>query len=270
MKKVVRLTEKDVERMVKKILREDWRKGGWQDGQGKPGWLEDPNYSDREFERRKMNDEDLDQPYPTPEENRGWQDGDGEPPSQDEDYMGDNNSNNYMFWQNLQTIKEAVDGILGMDKNEVDKMLSNGHGWAIDHISTSTDDVEEVYHFLEGNETASSLADQQIDEDYMEDIDFEDLERKLSRHLDYSKKEVGKGVHYVDDPESFDYGKQLTGPKNLWWGYKHTSGTYQAKRYFSSLDIVEAEDSPFCEMVVGPFEANDRDDALRQVRELTN
>jgi hypothetical protein len=190
MKKVIRLTEKDVERMVKKILKEDWRKGGWQDGQGKPGWLEDENYSDSEFERRKMNDEDLDQPYPTPEEDRGWQDGDGEPPL--------------------------------------------------------------------------------IDEDYMDDIDFEDLERKLRRNLDYSKKEVSKGVHYVDDPESFEYGKQLTGPKNLWWGYKHTSGTYQAKRYFSSLDIVEAEDSPFCEMVVGPFEAEDRDDALRQVKELTN
>ena len=26
-------------------------------------------------------------------------------------------------------------------------------------------------------------------------------------------------------------------PKNLWWGYKHTSGTYQAKRYFEPLDI---------------------------------
>ena len=74
----------------------------------------------------------------------------------------DGGSNNYMFWQNLQTIKEAVDGILGMDKKEVDEMLSNGHGWAIDHISTSTDDVEEVYHFLEGNETSSSLANQQI------------------------------------------------------------------------------------------------------------
>ena len=30
-------------------------------------------------------------------------------------------------------------------------MLSNGHAWAVDHITTSTDDVEEVYHFITSN-----------------------------------------------------------------------------------------------------------------------
>ena len=61
-------------------------------------------------------------------------------------------SNNYMFWQNLETIKNAVDEMLAMDREEVDEMLSNGHGWALDHLATSTDDIEEVYHFLEGND----------------------------------------------------------------------------------------------------------------------
>lgn len=57
--------------------------------------------------------------------------------------------------------------------------------------------------------------------------------------------------------------------KNLWWGYEHTSGTYQAKRYFEPLDIQEARQSPFCKLVVGPFEATDRDDAINTVVELT-
>jgi hypothetical protein len=57
---------------------------------------------------------------------------------------------------------------------------------------------------------------------------------------------------------------------NLWWGYKHTSGTYQAKRYFDALDISEAEESPFCEEVVGPFEARDREEALKKVEDLTS
>ena len=56
---------------------------------------------------------------------------------------------------------------------------------------------------------------------------------------------------------------------SLWWGYKHTSGTFQAKRYFGPLDTDEARDSPFCEKVVGPFKAKDRDDALKQVKQLT-
>lgn len=41
-----------------------------------------------------------------------------------------------------------VDAMLQMDPAQVDQMLSNGHGWAVDHIATSKDDVEEVGGFL--------------------------------------------------------------------------------------------------------------------------
>jgi hypothetical protein len=59
-----------------------------------------------------------------------------------------NKANNYMFFQNLKTIKSAVDAMLQMDPMMVDQILSNGHDWANDHITTSKDDVEEVYNFL--------------------------------------------------------------------------------------------------------------------------
>jgi hypothetical protein len=55
---------------------------------------------------------------------------------------------NYMFFQNLKTIRDAADAILGMNENMVDMILLNGHDWASDHIATSKDDVEEVYNFL--------------------------------------------------------------------------------------------------------------------------
>lgn len=57
--------------------------------------------------------------------------------------------------------------------------------------------------------------------------------------------------------------------KNLWWGYKHTSGTYQAKRYFSKQDLEEAYESPFCDIVVQPFEAKDREEALGYIKKQT-
>ena len=53
-----------------------------------------------------------------------------------------------------------------------------------------------------------------------------------------------------------------------WWGYEHQSGSLQVKRYFSSLDVEEAIESPFCKKVRGPFLAMDRDDAVRQLKEL--
>ena len=58
-------------------------------------------------------------------------------------------SNNYMFWQNLKTMHHGAKEMLEMDPAKIDSILSNGHGWALDHVATATDDVEEVYHFLE-------------------------------------------------------------------------------------------------------------------------
>lgn len=55
----------------------------------------------------------------------------------------------------------------------------------------------------------------------------------------------------------------------LWWGYKHTSGTYQAKRYFDKCDTQEAFESPFCDVVTGPFRAHNREQALQIVQKRT-
>lgn len=61
------------------------------------------------------------------------------------DYEG---TSNYMFFENLKTIKKSIDAMLQMDPNQVDKLLSAGHGWAVDHIATSKDDIEEVGAFI--------------------------------------------------------------------------------------------------------------------------
>lgn len=58
---------------------------------------------------------------------------------------------NYMFFQNLKTIHHAIGELLEMDHSKIDQMLNDGHAWAVDHIATSADDVEEVYHFLSSN-----------------------------------------------------------------------------------------------------------------------
>ncbi len=56
--------------------------------------------------------------------------------------------------------------------------------------------------------------------------------------------------------------------KNLWWGYRHISGTIQAKRYFVPLDIQEAKESGMCEEVYDPFEANNREEALAHIKSI--
>jgi len=55
---------------------------------------------------------------------------------------------NYMFFQNLATVKHYVDEVMAMDKAAIDNILSEGHDWASDHLATAKDDVEEVTNFL--------------------------------------------------------------------------------------------------------------------------
>lgn len=58
---------------------------------------------------------------------------------------------NYMFFQNLKQIKEQVDKLLTMDYSAIDNILADGHDWANDHITTSKDDIDEVFHFLKSH-----------------------------------------------------------------------------------------------------------------------
>ena len=63
---------------------------------------------------------------------------------------------NYMFFGNLETIKRMVDELIAMDKSKVDSILTNGHSWAVDHIASSVDDIQEVYNFLKNSADSSS------------------------------------------------------------------------------------------------------------------
>lgn len=76
-----------------------------------------------------------------------FEDFNSEAPS-NEIHEGHGEMQNYMFFQNLHTIKNSIEELLELDSAKVDAILTDGHGWALDHIATSVDDIEEVYHFL--------------------------------------------------------------------------------------------------------------------------
>lgn len=62
---------------------------------------------------------------------------------------------NYMFLGNLETIKRMIDEMVQMDASQVDEILKGGHDWAVDHIATSVDDIQEVYNFLKNRVSVS-------------------------------------------------------------------------------------------------------------------
>lgn len=95
-------------------------------------------------------------------------------------------SNNYMFWSSLKTIAHASGELLKMDKSRVDSILSNGHGWALDHIATSNDDIEEVYHFL-----ANTLNAYDGDTEHGYEDEYGNVEHMMSEGK-YDGKKLGK------------------------------------------------------------------------------
>jgi len=83
-------------------------------------------------------------------------------------YENMNESNNYMFWQNLKGINDDASEILGMDMHAVDRLIADGHAWAVEHIITAKDDIEEVYHFLEyGSEGPKKEMNEEESNNYM-------------------------------------------------------------------------------------------------------
>lgn len=66
----------------------------------------------------------------------------------------DEDTENYMFFANIENICRMCREILEMDKYKVDEILSDGHAWAVDHVATSKDDMEEVYGFLKASHTS--------------------------------------------------------------------------------------------------------------------
>ena len=61
---------------------------------------------------------------------------------------------NYMFFSNLETIKRLVDEMLEMDEHTLDNMLSE-HDWATDHISVAAENIEHVFNFVAGHDVPS-------------------------------------------------------------------------------------------------------------------
>jgi len=51
---------------------------------------------------------------------------------------------------------------------------------------------------------------------------------------------------------------------NAWWGYLHENETIQVKRFLSFCDIKDALESPFVKKVTSPFNAENREDALKK------
>ena len=124
------------------------------------------------------------------------------------------NSEKYMFFQNLETIKKEVEEMLSLDPQMVDAILANGHDWAADHVSTSKDDIEEVHNFLMSNKAPmdeltkkqQKIAKAAPPEDKITGADFAALRKGLN---EASKLKIGNDGYGNKNTEVYMDGGDL-------------------------------------------------------------
>jgi hypothetical protein len=107
-------------------------------------------------------------------------------------------SNNYMFWQNVKNLHHGAKQLLELDFNTVDRILSDGHGWALDHVTTATDNVEQVYHFIE-NEVGSY--DGETEGGYSDE--FGSVQNTTMNEAEYKGRTVKLGKPMKGDVKKF-------------------------------------------------------------------
>jgi hypothetical protein len=71
---------------------------------------------------------------------------------------------NYMFFSNLEQIKRQCDLLLGFDQNMINQLLSNGHDWADDHVSSAKENMDQVFDFIMNEKEGSSSQEGDMNE----------------------------------------------------------------------------------------------------------
>ena len=69
----------------------------------------------------------------------------GDETNESEEYV---ESENYMFFANLENIHSQISELLELDHQDIDDLLLDGHDWAEDHIASAKENITQVCDFL--------------------------------------------------------------------------------------------------------------------------
>jgi hypothetical protein len=127
----------------------------------------------------------------------------------------------YMFFSNLEQIRNQAEQLLGLDKGRIEAMLNSGHDWAADHVATAKETLDHAFDFItndiedkestdivpapaigamgpEGPEGAMGPADEIME--YNDEADVEDDVEVKSDSQQY-EKELKLVNQYMNDVE---------------------------------------------------------------------
>ena len=62
--------------------------------------------------------------------------------------LNEQETQNYMFFSNLEQIKRQCELLLELDPSEIENILQNGHDWADDHVTVAKENIDQVFDFM--------------------------------------------------------------------------------------------------------------------------
>jgi hypothetical protein len=122
--------------------------------------------------------------------------------------VDENSSTRYMFFSNLEQIKNEAEKLLSLDKEQIEQLLNNGHDWAADHIATAKESIDQVFDFImNGGEDDESLdececEDGDMDYDNWSDEDINELSEYVTKGL---FELYDRGLNESDDLYEAEY-----------------------------------------------------------------
>lgn len=114
--------------------------------------------------------------------------------------IADGDNDGYMFIQNIETMHGHLSTLIKMMQDEKSLMaikdIMKEHEWAVDHLTTSKDDIEEVFNFL-----------------VAEVKDYERINQHERDEL--ARMDVGMPAN-MNEATEIDEGKNVPTNKKLW------------------------------------------------------
>ena len=131
---------------------------------------------------------------------------------------------NYMFFANLEQIKRDIERLMSLDKKKIDDIITNGHDWAGEHVTTAKDDIEEVTNFFLGsfNDNKPYIEEKQNSDVIKRTFSKSVNENELEWHRDKEDRiviPINENDWYIqfdnELPQSLEPGKIIHIPKGL-------------------------------------------------------
>jgi hypothetical protein len=125
---------------------------------------------------------------------------------------------NEMFFNDVFNIYDSVSELLSACDETVDELLSDGHAWAVEHLTTATNNMQNIHQFLKGNEALFNEVRERQNYTFFQDLktlkricfdilnmDIGHLDNIIDEHHNWIPNLAAKSLTHVIDVYDFMY-----------------------------------------------------------------